>query len=190
MHVVRFHGSDNTEANTGHRLRSTRARAMACCQWSRKSSVESRSCQPSCVFCGIAAQEDLLHADDVCFAFHDRAPAASFHLLVCSRAHIRSVSSLAGPADAVLSAHLLRVASQLLQQLAPGEEHVFGYHVPPFFSVPHLHLHALSLPWRSPWRHLKYSTVFGGVLHFEPAGAAVKRIADECAGGQNGSPPC
>lgn len=31
-----------------------------------------------------------------------------------------------------------------------------GFHIPPYNSVDHLHLHAHGLPYKSPWRRAKY----------------------------------
>src|SRR4051812_46991279 len=39
---------------------------------------------------------------------------------------------------------------------APALSNRLGYHIPPFNSVQHLHLHVLSLPLKSRWREFKY----------------------------------
>ena len=36
-----------------------------------------------------------------------------------------------------------------------------GFHIAPFHSVEHLHLHVHGLPYRSPWRAAKYPVIAG-----------------------------
>lgn len=33
----------------------------------------------------------------------------------------------------------------------------FGFHRPPFASVPHLHLHCLGMPFRPSWNRIRYT---------------------------------
>jgi hypothetical protein len=40
-----------------------------------------------------------------------------------------------------------------------------GFHIPPFNSVDHLHLHVQGLPYNSPTRKAKYPVVSGNNLH-------------------------
>ena len=126
--------------------------------------VGSTSARP-CVFCAMAARgtsdagAPLLHADDKVFAFHDRSPGATVHVLVCPRRHVEDCTSLRTSAEErELVLHMRSVGETLLSQLAPGADTVLGFHVPPFTSIPHLHLHCLALPWAGPlgWRSVKY----------------------------------
>ena len=36
-----------------------------------------------------------------------------------------------------------------------------GFHIAPFHSVEHLHMHVHGLPYRSPWRAAKYPIIAG-----------------------------
>eukprot|EP00195_Chlamydomonas_chlamydogama_P005140 CAMPEP_0202906492 /NCGR_PEP_ID=MMETSP1392-20130828/39142_1 /ASSEMBLY_ACC=CAM_ASM_000868 /TAXON_ID=225041 /ORGANISM="Chlamydomonas chlamydogama, Strain SAG 11-48b" /LENGTH=144 /DNA_ID=CAMNT_0049595029 /DNA_START=250 /DNA_END=684 /DNA_ORIENTATION=+ len=44
----------------------------------------------------------------------------------------------------------------LRRSSAPGAKLKFGYHVPPFRSVDHLHLHCFELPHEPAWKEWKY----------------------------------
>jgi len=120
--------------------------------------VTDRKAQPRCAFCSIVAGAEgrLLYSDDRVAAFWDRSPAAAKHILVVSRAHIGSVLDLES-SDCDIAAHMLSVGRSLVEHHAPGAEQKHGFHVPPFTSVAHLHLHAFALPFANPWRSLKYA---------------------------------
>lgn len=65
------------------------------------------------------------------------------------------------------------VGRSLLEQLRPGAPQEFGYHLPPFNSVDHLHLHCFALPFTPPWKVAKYSPVLWG-LWYLPSSALLK----------------
>lgn len=51
---------------------------------------------------------------------------------------------------------MLEVGQAAVARLHPGAEVKFGFHLPPFFSVPHLHMHAIVLPHKPWWAAYKY----------------------------------
>ncbi|KAG2486972.1 hypothetical protein HYH03_014345 [Edaphochlamys debaryana] len=84
-------------------------------------------------------------------------PDAALHLLVVPRAHIPDTGCL-GPQDLDLVEAMDALGRELLRQRAPpGARTKLGYHVPPWRSVGHLHLHAMALPHTPAWAAAKYS---------------------------------
>ena len=57
-------------------------------------------------------------------------------------------------------AHMRDVGRLVLERDAPPgtppSAFAFGFHVPPFFSIPHLHMHAQRRPYKSCWAATKY----------------------------------
>ncbi|EPS61853.1 hypothetical protein M569_12941, partial [Genlisea aurea] len=149
----------------------------------------------SCTFCEIACSSTstlLLHQDDRVVAFQDINPSAfSRHYLVIPIKHIPSVKNLEkSPEDFSLGmkktlnwdasrlifffffvffmmSHMLNVGESLLQKDAPdADRYRLGFHQPPLYSVDHLHLHCLALPYTPRWRAVKYLSLgpFGGFI--------------------------
>ena len=106
----------------------------------------------------------------------------------CVRAHTSSLrdicagvptlSSVRGSKPAALvkrsrarhaAAHMQAVGRTLLEQYAPGAPQQFGYHLPPFNSVDHLHLHCFALPFTPPWKSVKYTAAGLGSLWYLPS---------------------
>ena len=54
----------------------------------------------------------------------------------------------------------------------------FGFHLPPFNSVDHLHMHAFALPFDPPWKEHKYGGVLGSVA-FAEATDVIERLERE-----------
>lgn len=102
--------------------------------------------------------------DDTVMAFVPNKPCAAEHLLIVPKDNsIRSVKAL-GPEHLDLLHHLREVAVEQLELRvartdSPTHGNVrfeFSFHVPPFNSIDHLHLHAFALPFDSAFRRIKY----------------------------------
>lgn len=100
----------------------------------------------SCLFCRIARREEpgtIVFEDSQFVVFKTIAPASSEHLLVTPRKHIRNLKSLSGPKDAALIREMIEVGRAALGVNAKGAH--FSFHVPPYNSIDHLHLHAIGI---------------------------------------------
>ncbi|KAK0531056.1 hypothetical protein OC835_003809 [Tilletia horrida] len=124
-----------------------------------------------CLFCNVSPERDfrIVAENDRFVVFRDKYPAARAHLLVTPRVHIPNTSNLGqGDVELVKAMHALGMeALDSLQQAegtaaskgkGPGRppKYIFGFHVPPFRSVDHLHLHCLQMPYLSKRQGLKY----------------------------------
>ncbi|SPO24574.1 uncharacterized protein UTRI_03843 [Ustilago trichophora] len=111
-----------------------------------------------CVFCNVTPDRfNIILSDDKYICFTDRSPAASIHLLVIPREHIANVRSLTHR-DSDLVREMQALGNKALDMVShdSSRERRFGFHIPPFRSVDHLHLHCLQLPFKSKLKGLKY----------------------------------
>ena len=92
-------------------------------------------------------------------AFRDRSPKADFHALVIPKRYVPDVYSLNpdDERDLVLVRDMRRMALRLLEchrpQVLVNDDYVLCYHVPPFNSVDHLHLHVLAPKSEMGWMY-------------------------------------
>eukprot|EP01031_Cornospumella_fuschlensis_P038377 gene38377-46642_t len=101
----------------------------------------------SCLFCRIQNRQEpgnIAYEDEKYVAFHTIAPATRTHLLITPREHIKSVKSLQGEEGALIVEELVRVGRIALKEHA--DDALYCFHVPPFNSIDHLHLHAIAQP--------------------------------------------
>ena len=99
----------------------------------------------SCLFCRILSKQEpacIVYEDDEFVAFKTIAPATENHLLVCPRKHIQNYMSLSGPSGARLVRSLVDTGRIALGADADGAQ--WSFHIPPFNSIDHLHLHAIG----------------------------------------------
>lgn len=100
-----------------------------------------------CLFCGIIKENEpskILYQDEEIVAFADIKPASKFHFLIVPRKHIIDAKHLT-TADKSLVEKLVMVGKQVLEQKQADLTNVrFGFHWPPFHTISHLHLHAIS----------------------------------------------
>jgi diadenosine tetraphosphate (Ap4A) HIT family hydrolase len=107
---------------------------------------------------------------DHLLAFQDKHPKAPFHVLVIPKRYIPTVHDLRQDdlallqemkeaAMVLLKRHQPK-AVQLLDDTTTSDDYRLCYHVPPFNSVHHLHLHVLAPVSEMGWfaKHCKYKT--------------------------------
>jgi len=93
--------------------------------------------------------------------FQDRTPRAPLHALIIPKQYIKSVFEL-NEKDIDLLGDMHDMAMDLIQTYYPKaakrEDYILCYHVPPFNSVDHLHLHVLAPASEMSWiyRFVKY----------------------------------
>ncbi|XP_050438465.1 adenosine 5'-monophosphoramidase HINT3-like [Adelges cooleyi] len=119
-----------------------------------------------CIFCDIIAQNDpakIVKQGEKFVIVKDIHPVATHHFLVLSRDHIATAKSLQPtPKDRELLDCMYGAAKQVL--LDNGVDTLsnsrFGFHWPPFYSVGHLHLHAISPVSSMAWycRYIQFNT--------------------------------
>ncbi|PPQ63239.1 hypothetical protein CVT24_005699 [Panaeolus cyanescens] len=117
----------------------------------------------TCKFCFVSKEKgfNVIYEDEDFVAFVDRKPASTHHFLVVPKAHIVSVRSLK-QADAELVKSMEVIGNELLESKGiPPEMRRMGFHIPPFNSVYHLHLHVQGLPYLSSGRAAKYPYCVG-----------------------------
>ncbi|PWN49336.1 HIT-like protein [Violaceomyces palustris] len=129
---------------------------------------DSSTKAPNCIFCNVTPEKfNVVLEDEEFIAFKDRSPASLHHLLVIPRIHIDNVNSLTRKDVALLKGmHAFgeRALDLISSEPADGRgkqdgQRRFGFHIPPFRSVEHLHLHSQALPYKSWIRSMKYRVV-------------------------------
>jgi sulfate adenylyltransferase (ADP) / adenylylsulfatase len=118
-------------------------------------SVFGRILDGSIPCCPIMETEDLL-------VFFDKYPKAKFHALVIPKTFIKTVKHLRPDRDLSIVEGMTQLALEVihlkLPEVAITKDYILVYHVPPFNSVDHLHLHILAPSSEmSPFfRNIKY----------------------------------
>ncbi|XP_067274550.1 adenosine 5'-monophosphoramidase HINT3 [Pseudorasbora parva] len=103
----------------------------------------------SCIFCRIINGDEpytqILAEDEDIICFEDIYPAAPHHYLVIPKKHIHSCLSLQAD-DIGLVRRMAEMGRDVLRAkgVKDFEDISLGFHVPPFITVPHLHLHVLA----------------------------------------------
>ncbi|KAK2884244.1 hypothetical protein QQF64_015895 [Cirrhinus molitorella] len=124
----------------------------------------SDSCEDeTCIFCQIANRDDdteILAEDEDIVCFQDIYPGAPHHYLVIPKKHIYSCLSLQAD-DINLVKKMADMGKDVLKakNVTNLEDISLGFHVPPYITVPHLHLHVLA-PFSAlfEWTEFKYTS--------------------------------
>lgn len=95
---------------------------------------------------------DVLEESDHLLSFRDIRPWAPLHALVIPKQFVESVYDLD---DLELLYGMREMAERVMQQHQPqayeDQDYLLCFHIPPFTSVNHLHLHVLSPKSKIPW---------------------------------------
>ena len=135
----------------------------------------------SCLFCRIVKREepaDILFDSETTSVFKTIAPYTSAHYLVVPKKHIPNVASLT-PNDLDTIIELKQVAEKVLSdnEANQGGNSRLVFHVPPFNSIDHLHLHAIGNTRElSFWGHFKYTA---GLVWCEGVDSVISRLEKE-----------
>lgn len=83
------------------------------------------------------------------FAFRDKTPRAPLHALVIPKRHIPTVKDLnSSQADVALIEEMSEMALSIIREheheAFRNNDYLLRYHIPPYNSVDHLHLHVLA----------------------------------------------
>jgi len=104
--------------------------------------------------------------------FRDKHPRARLHGLVIPKQLIATVNQLT-PSDLPLLGDLKQMALQVLQEREPEAlakgDYRLCFHVPPWNSVDHLHLHVLAPVSQMSWvmKHIKYNCDMVWAISFD-----------------------
>lgn len=122
----------------------------------------------TCVFCQIASEADdldslekglssrVLLSNSKAVAFKDRSPQGVEHYLIIPRVHVRNITWLKSTKEDIdLLESMISLGKQTIEeQRNKGNEReatnevntpLLTFHIPPFTSVNHLHLHVLGI---------------------------------------------
>ncbi|XP_058612659.1 adenosine 5'-monophosphoramidase HINT3 isoform X1 [Onychostoma macrolepis] len=106
--------------------------------------------EETCIFCKIANRDDpsteILAEDEDIVCFQDIDPGAPHHYLVIPKKHIHSCLSLQTDDINLAVKKMAYMGRDVLKakNVTNLEDISLGFHVPPYITVPHLHLHVLA----------------------------------------------
>ncbi|XP_051511487.1 adenosine 5'-monophosphoramidase HINT3 isoform X1 [Myxocyprinus asiaticus] len=130
------------------------------CSEENKRYSSNDSSDSDCTFCLIARGDHphthILVDDKDIVCFQDINPGALHHYLVVPKKHIHSCLSFKAD-DISLVRRMAEIGKAVLKakNVTDFEDISLGFHVPPYITVPHLHLHVLA-----PFSQLHIETRF------------------------------
>jgi diadenosine tetraphosphate (Ap4A) HIT family hydrolase len=107
--------------------------------------------RPDCLFCNIKSRGGrIIYEDEKIVGFWVRSPATNVHTLFVPVVHYDSIKSL-NVADIPLLEHMARQCANYLteQGIASSDFHM-GFHVPPWISQHHMHMHCMDQEFKNP----------------------------------------
>ena len=138
----------------------------------------------SCIFCKIVNGEEFARKvydeepEHTVFRTLSPAPTKGEHFLVVPRTHIQNVKSLSGPSGAEYIRRMVAVGKLALGKVGAetkeSEDTQFSFHIPPWNSIDHLHLHVISN--RKTMNYLGYLKYYEGSYWCRSATSLIKEL--------------
>ncbi|KAI9057313.1 HIT-like protein [Trametes sanguinea] len=116
-----------------------------------------------CIFCGVSKENgfNVVWENEKYVVFTDINPSSQHHLQVVPKRHIESIKSL-DHSHVQMIKDMIDIGHEVLDNMDVSPHlRRLGFHIPPYISVGHLHMHVQALPYRSILRRLKYPVVRG-----------------------------
>ncbi len=111
-----------------------------------------------CVFCRITSKHPdtpatVVKENSKYVSFVPLRRATDFHLLISPKKHISTIQNLSSKLDAAMLREMIDFANYSLASIDPSYDYLaesasadvlYCFHVPPYNSIDHLHLHAIG----------------------------------------------
>ena len=107
----------------------------------------------NCIFCNIlkVSPDLILYEDEDIVLFKDKSPVAKIHLLCIPKKHIKNINYLTSEEIPLL----LKMKKHALDYILKNNQNItdkdvnFGFHIPPFNVINHIHMHCIVEPYNS-----------------------------------------
>ncbi|SPP85066.1 histidine triad nucleotide-binding protein 3 [Drosophila guanche] len=122
--------------------------------------------QDKCLFCDFANGRQgpppvLEVQTDEYVIFKDKSPAATYHYLAIPKQHFDSFSVLNRSHIGLVMQMESGMVELLKSKNVDPSKAIIGFHIPPFISVKHLHLHGIYPPSEmSLWNRINFMSSF------------------------------
>lgn len=135
----------------------------------------------SCLFCKIQNREEpgtIEYEDEEFVVFRTIQPATHTHLLVTPRKHITSTRSLRNHNEEDIGlVERLIACKEKIPVLNKDHNHLLCFHIPPFTSIDHLHLHIIAEPEKMPL-YLTFKYPMRSTPYCKSANEVLKSLKD------------
>lgn len=108
----------------------------------------------NCTFCRILSseKEKIIGESENTFAIHTRTNQGfKERLLIIPKVHLKSIKFLKKK-DLPILLEMKELGHKVGKEIGKGNKYRLGFHIPPFFSIEHLHLHVCIEPCDSLWK--------------------------------------
>lgn len=132
-------------------------------------------CHSRCVFCDLILNKtrQLLFENDTIVIFSDRTPIGRIHLQCAPKEHIKNINSLSSKHIELVETMQREAMNYIMSIDSEVMEHdiKLGFHIPPFTSIGHLHMHCIVPPYKN-----QCVKCFKTDVIFRPVNAVLRKL--------------